>query len=480
MQHIEFVQLLNMSNDEYGDNGYIGNTLCNQDGIFTSPVPTITINFSKSFNDLIPGITVTWSTVYNEWATKFRLTAYHNEQVVFVGDIQENTELGPVSMLSGDIRGYNKIVVQIYGWSSPLHRARIESIFMGIDKIYTKQEIMNYSATAFVDPMSAELPNSEINFEIVNLDGEYNPDNPHGVERYLMERQQVTSKYGYEITNPTTGIKDIEWIPGGVYYLSEWTTPQNGITATFTARDAIELMSDPYSGRKSGTFMEIVEDALNQADIIHYDIDDSLSDIIMPNNADVKWEDLSIAEVLQYIANASCCAFYQDRRGYINIKPFSLTDPTDYEINRFNSYKNSEISLSKQLKAVDINKGQFNLLAGLKGETQPVDNPFISDEQAPAVAKWVMDYLINRRNLSGDYRADPRLDPLDLITNENQFARSLVLVTEVKYTYNGAFRGSYQGKGVNKLNNKWYYSGDGLHAGQRYFYGYNYSNKVNN
>lgn len=478
MQHIRQVQPLNILEDEYGDSGYIGNTLCDSTGTF-SPIPTIIINFSKSFADLIPGITVTWSTTYNEWATKFRLTAFHNEQVIFVGNIEENKEGGPISVLSGDIRGYNKIVVEIYEWSSPLHRARIESIFLGIDKIYTKKDIMSYSATAFVDPMSAELPNSEINFEIVNLEGEYNPDNPHGVERYLMERQQVTSKYGYEITDPNTGLENMEWIPGGVYYLSEWTTPQNGITATFTARDSIELMSDIYTGRTQGTFMEIAEDALDQADIIHYNLDESLADIILPQPNEIQFDNLSIAEVLQYIANASCCAFYQNRNGYINIKPFSLTKTTDYEINRFNSYKNSEISLSKQLKAVDINKGQFNLLVGLRGETQPVDNPFIPDEQAPAVAKWVMDYLINRRNLSGDYRADPRLEPLDLVTNENQFARSLVLVTEVKYTYNGAFRGSYQGKGVNKLNNKWYYAGEGLHSGMRWYYGYEYSNKYN-
>lgn len=479
MPAVKQVQLLNILEDVYGDSGYIGNFICDETGIF-SPIPTIEINFSKSFSDLIPGITVTWSTVYNEWATKFRLTAYHNEQAVFIGDIQENKENGPVSVLSGDIRGYNKIVIQIYEWSSPLHRPRIESIFLGIDKVYTKKDIISYSATEYVDPMSAELPNSEITFEIINLEGEYNPDNPHGVEKYLMERQQVTSKYGFELTNKDTGIKSIEWIPGGVFYLSEWTTPQNGITASFTARDAIELMSDIYSGRTQGTYMDIVEDALAQADIIHYNIDESLSNISLPTNNEIPFGDLSIAEVLQYISNAACCALYQDRNGYINIRPFSLTDASDYEINRFNSYQNSEISLSKPLKAVDINKGQFNLLVGLKGETQPVENPFIPDEQAPAVAKWVMDYLINRRNLSGEFRADPRLDPLDLVTNENQFARSLVLVTEVNYTYNGAFKGSYKGKGVNKLNNKWYYSGDGLHAGQVYYYGYNYSNKVNN
>ena len=65
---------------------------------------------------------------------------------------------------------------------------------------------------------------------------------------------------------------------------------------------------------------------------------------------------------------------------------------------------------------------------------------------AELVAKWTADYLRNRKLLSGDFRADPRLDALDRIINENQFSQTVVLVTDVEFTYNGAFRGSYEGR----------------------------------
>lgn len=134
-------------------------------------------------------------------------------------------------------------------------------------------------------------------------------------------------------------------------------------------------------------------------------------------------------------------------------------------IDRFNSFADSELKLSKPLKAVDINRGQYVLTAARTGETQPVTNPLITDDQAPAVAQWAAQFLSNRRNLSGQFRADPRLDPLDIITNVNQFSTSQAVVTEVRLTYNGAFRGSYAGRGADHLLGPWPQSGE-LRAGE--------------
>ena len=76
-----------------------------------------------------------------------------------------------------------------------------------------------------------------------------------------------------------------------------------------------------------------------------------------------------------------------------------------------------------------------------------VDNPLVSVDRAAAVAQWVADYLKNRRIYTGTWRADPRLDALDRAKIENQFSESGVLVTQIEYTYNGAWRGSYEGRG---------------------------------
>ena len=83
---------------------------------------------------------------------------------------------------------------------------------------------------------------------------------------------------------------------------------------------------------------------------------------------------------------------------------------------------------------------------GAVGETQKVGNPMISSERAEIVAKWIADFLIHRKQLSGDFRADPRLDALDRVINQNSFSESVALVTEIRLNFNGAFSGSYEGR----------------------------------
>lgn len=425
----------------YGNNGYIGDVISGVDGTYAT-TPTITINFSKTFEDVIPGITITWAAVYGEYASKFKVTAYNNNVVAAQKKIEDNREM--TSVVEMDISNYNKITVEVLKWSLPYRRARIESILIGIEKTYTKSDLMSFSHEISADPLSASLPKSEIVFELKNLNGEYNPDNPSGAEKYLMERQEITARYGYKLNG------EIEWIKAGTFFMSEWDTPQNGITATFTARDMLEYMSDTYTGVQTGTLMSIATAAFNQAELplladgsVRWILDQSLSSIATPAEVDLK--DPSIMEVLQYVANAACCVLYQDRQGILHIEPLQ-TGHTDYSIDQDNSYSNSEISLSKQLKAVNINNGQYELAVGAIGETQKVSNPLISASRARVVAQWIADYLKNRRELSGEYRADPRLDALDRIRNENQFAESVVVVTEIKYTYNGAFHGAYEGR----------------------------------
>lgn len=444
---------------DYGNNGYIGTWLCGEDGVF-DPVPTITLNFSKSYPDTIAGVTITWSTVYGEWAKRFRVTAYHSGRTVFSGTMEGTSTQ---TILEGDIGGYDKITIEVLVWSVPKRRARIESVFLGIEKTYTKKDIISYTASMFVDPLSASLPKSEITFELDNREGQFNLDNLKGEGRYIMERQEVNIRYGYKLEGAT------EWIPGGTYYLSEWDAPQNGITASFTARDALEFMTGPYAGPTAGTLKEIAEAAFEQAKLPkmsdgadRWFVSSSLANIQAAQDLDLSKQ--SIAEILQYIANAGCCVFYQDRSGKVRIEPLTKA-MADYQISRFNSYEYAEIKLSKQLKSVSVNNGQFDLPVGLKGEVQPISNPLISDIQAPNVAAWAAEYLQNRRTLSGNYRADPRLDPLDMVQNQNRFANTTVLITTVKYTWNGAFRGSYEGRGMDNASAYFYYAGD-LFAGE--------------
>lgn len=426
----------------YSLQGYIGTELSGDDGVYTN-IPTITITFSKLFTEAIPGVTITWGEAYDEYARDFTVTAYNGSTVVAEKAVTGNTSV--TSVASVDIQNYNKIVIEMTKWSLPHRRARAKEITLGIIRTFDKADLMDYSHTMTVDPLSSVCPKAEIKFSVKNLNGEYNPDNPQGIAQYMLERQMLSARYGYRVGS------SIEWIKAGTFFLSEWEMPQNGITATFTARDALEYMMDVYTGTTSGTLYTIATAAFTQAGLplmsdgaLRWTIDSSLQSINAPTSVDLG-DSTTVMEIIQYCANAACCVFYQDRIGLLHVEPLP-SGTTDYEINRFNSYENSNLSLSKQLKAVNINNGQYVLSVGNVGEVQPINNPLISDSQAPTVAAWARDYLLNRQTVEGSFRIDPRLDALDRITNINQFSSSTVLVTDVEATFNGAFRGSYEGR----------------------------------
>jgi hypothetical protein len=83
------------------------------------------------------------------------------------------------------------------------------------------------------------------------------------------------------------------------------------------------------------------------------------------------------------------------------------------------------------------------------GETVSVNNPLItSQERASAIGLWVKDYMKNRKIVSTNWRADPRLDALDEVSIENDYGTNSVIMTNVEYSYNGAFRGSGEGRVV--------------------------------
>ena len=177
---------------DYGDIGYVGDVVSDENGEFDSFIPTITISFTKVHENLIPGITIKWGTAYNEFAVDFNVTAYNGDTVVSEKTVIDNRAV--TSVVEMDIVDYDRIIVRILKWCLPEHRPRIEEIFVGIEKVYSKRELVNYSHTQNVDPLSASLPKAEVTFTVDNRDNSYNPHNPVGLTKYLMERQEVRAR----------------------------------------------------------------------------------------------------------------------------------------------------------------------------------------------------------------------------------------------------------------------------------------------
>jgi hypothetical protein len=63
------------------------------------------------------------------------------------------------------------------------------------------------------------------------------------------------------------------------------------------------------------------------------------------------------------------------------------------------------------------------------------------------VASATAELLKGRKTISGEYRADPRMDVLDIITVQSKFATNRVVISEVEYsTTGGGFHGRFTGR----------------------------------
>lgn len=425
-------------NGPYENAGYVSSSFCDVSD------PSLTINLSQIHTQVIQGITIIWSTEYEEYPTRFRVSAYRNGSLN--GAITVEGNQSTTSTVYLDIQNYDSVVIQALDWCLPSRRARIEQVVLGIYVTYTKDQLISFSHEQNGCLVSGELPKNSITFALDNSTGVWNPLNPDGNVKYLAERQQIKVRYGFDIDGT------IEWIKAGTFYLSEWSTPANGITATFTARDMLEFVMDvPYTGIRSGTLYDIVSAAIAEADF-PYGAQVYIDPFLRSFQTDFSGDDTeyTLAEIIQLAANAGTCVIHQDREGVLRIERMS-SPLSGYDIAENVSYAYPEITLSKPLKAVTVSYAENTVatrLVATQGETQTVDNPLVTNiSTARNVADWVATILSERQTISGQFRADPRLDICDKIAVDSKYGVSnAVVITNIKYEFTGSFKGTFTGR----------------------------------
>lgn len=428
----------------YGDAGFISQTL-----VSDSNHPRIILSFGSVHTRAVPGLTIVWSSMMNEWATKFKLTAYKGTSVVSTITVSNNRSV--YSETEWEIYGYDSIAIDILEWSIPNRRARIEWIMVGFHKVYNKKDLVSYTHTSSRDPISAQLPKDSIEFSLDNSQKTWDAINPRGMFRYLYERQEVNVRYGMDVDGET------QWINGGKFYLSEWSVPSNGLEASFTARDALEfMMTSNYTGRKTGTLYQMCYDALETlpSNVPSFYISEELKEY----STDISSEKTSYknSDILQLAANAAGMALYQTRDGHIRIERVNLTaeEGTEvYEIPVINNFQWPEISFASRVKNVSCNvNGKEHLYpegSNAEGVTQTVSNELLTEAMLVKSKNSITEayaMLANRKKVELEYRASPHIDAFDHVKFNHNFGyASSVFVTESKYQYTGCFKGTISG-----------------------------------
>jgi hypothetical protein len=405
----------------------------------------IEIQFPKVMTTLIPGITITWSSEYLEYAKSFSVVVRRGNTNIASKTVTDNTEI--TSRVEMDMVDYDRIFIEVYAWSTPDQRFRIDNVEIGLGITFTKRELTSFVHEREGDLSSGIISKNDIKFSVDNTTGVWNPDNPQGSVKYLAERQKLVVRYGMRVGD------EIEWIEGGTFYLSEWDTPSNGGEASFVARDIFEyLLNEPFPEGVTGTLLSLVDRAFSIAnvpsDFAYY------TSMAMRSESATSGADQTAAEVIQMCANAAGAVMFQDRLGRLYITPLTKKN-SGVTISSRVAVAHPEVKLSKPLRSITVSYGEgssYVLNVSNSGENQTINNPFITTEhQAQRAAEIARDALITRKMVSGEFRADPRLDIFDIVTVESKYGNIYpVVLTQLTYRYNGSFWATYSGRVFNQ------------------------------
>lgn len=431
-----------------GELGFVSDNLSDVNGDFTL-FHTLVFTFNDTHSSM--GITVTFDVFNNEYATDFTINAYDEfNNLILSKDIIDNDKSQVATI--GQFYQYKKIEIIIKKWSKPYRRCRAVEVDFGIVKIYTDDNLIKMTYIEEMDIITKNLPAAEIKFIVENANRDFNILNPDGFHKFLQERQQVIPEIGV-VTGPST-----EYIELGKYYLMDWTSDEGSLTATFTARNVIDIMTsydyENLTVKSNYTLYDMAEDIFTLCGVINYEIDVALQSI--STNGLVKKN--NCRNILQLIAIAGMCNVYVDRDSKLIIKqsPLVLGDSVDI-IDMDNMYKEPKIELDKIVKSVevayynDINTKQLITINNTdKGEALKVDNTLINTVgHATNVANWILSQRNYRAIYTANWRGNPAHELNDVVIIEDAYNQNnKSIITKIELTYQGYLEGKTEARGM--------------------------------
>lgn len=329
--------------------GYISDSICDENCSFSSlPIVKVT---PETAQDNIYGVTITFSELFNEYATEFELIFWLNNDFASSKLVTNNKlVVCPVQL---EAEEFDKLEIRIYKWCFPEHRARIENIFMGYRKQFKNSELVEFGIDKSVSIVNATLPEDTLEFSIdrTKVDFELNSDDT--LSKYFRQEQKVIARLGMRTSNGAE-----KYISGGVYYLYEWDFKRGSIKGNFTAKSIISFMNQPYTKGKyyqNGiSLWQLATDVLLDASKkINLEFKWKLSNHLRTLYTTAPLPVCTWAECLQYIAHAAGAMLTVTRENEIRIMTTTYTGTeTDYVITNSVLFDYPKVELMKQLKSV--------------------------------------------------------------------------------------------------------------------------------
>lgn len=313
--------LLNDSQPIYGseelEQTYVSSYMSDKNCLFSDKA-CITLTSSVYLTTL--GLTMVFDSIDKNYAKKLKVKAYRNSTMIMDKDYTLSSYSDRLIFADNEeLVRWNKIEIYFIESSLPYRRIRVNQLLFGIMETYTDENLISAESKEKTTMINSELPTHTFKFTIDNMNKLFNPDNPQGWYRYILQQQPISYEWGYQLDDGT-----IEWILGGKMLLTgSVEVGENQVS--FSTTSLINYLTKVYkkgvynsSGR---SLYDLAVDVLEDSNInsSQYNLWSGLKSI----KTDAPLPKLEARQLLQIIATTGNCILFTNRENVINIQPFN-------------------------------------------------------------------------------------------------------------------------------------------------------------
>lgn len=313
--------LLNDSQPIYGseelEQTYVSSYMSDKNCLFSDKA-CITLTSSVYLTTL--GLTMVFDSIDKNYAKKLKIKAYRDSTMIMDKDYTLSSYSDRLIFADNEeLVRWNKIEIYFIESSLPYRRIRVNQLLFGIMETYTDENLISAESKEKTTMINSELPTHTFKFTIDNMNKLFNPDNPQGWYRYILQQQPISYEWGYQLDDGT-----IEWILGGKMLLTgSVEVGENQVS--FSTTSLINYLTKVYkkgvynsSGR---SLYDLAVDVLEDSNIdsSQYNLWSGLKSI----KTDAPLPKLEARQLLQIIATTGNCILFTNRENVINIQPFN-------------------------------------------------------------------------------------------------------------------------------------------------------------
>src|SRR5690606_24086971 len=221
--------------------GWWGEQLAGSDGSFSPPYPSLAVTHGVRAAHTMR---LVGDSARGEYAVDFTIDLYGEGDVLLHREIVTgNTQIEWSKELPEPVQGVVKQTVTITRWSHPGRQAKVVEFFTSIQQTYEGEQLVSVRLLEERETSTGGIPvgsisSNELALQLVN-DGRFDPDNTdsplHGL---LTPNRRVRAWLGAKVD----GDGDIEWVPLGTFWTTEWETSSATPEALARARDRLERL----------------------------------------------------------------------------------------------------------------------------------------------------------------------------------------------------------------------------------------------